>query len=153
VTPLRIQQRPLAVHGCTIVHTFEMDTSAVLYRGTFALLRGNPLLRALFRYSAALGNHSDQNTITWHIGHVRRRSQRRQRPRRPTQTMQLQWLLLLPLLPTALGQAGSNDTLLWGAYRPNLYFGLRPRIPESLMTGLIWFGTQDYQSFSSEWGT
>ncbi|KAF5386975.1 hypothetical protein D9615_001779 [Tricholomella constricta] len=40
----------------------------------------------------------------------------------------------------------TNDTLLWGPYRPNLYFGLRPRIPQSLMTGLMWFGTHDYQS-------
>ncbi|KAJ2933986.1 hypothetical protein H1R20_g3111, partial [Candolleomyces eurysporus] len=61
--------------------------------------------------------------------------------------MQLQWLLLLPALPAVLAQKDGNDTLLWGAYRPNLYFGLRPRIPESLMTGLIWFGTQDYTSF------
>lgn len=43
---------------------------------------------------------------------------------------------------------GLNDTLLWGAYRPGLYFGLRPRIPQSLMTGLIWFGTQDFQAFT-----
>jgi len=46
------------------------------------------------------------------------------------------------------GASASNDTLLWGAYRPGLYFGLRPRLPESLMTGLVWFGTQDYQSFT-----
>jgi len=59
--------------------------------------------------------------------------------------MQFAWLLLLPLV---LSQP-TNDTLLWGAYRPNLYFGLRPRIPQSLMTGLMWFGTHDYQSFSS----
>ena len=32
----------------------------------------------------------------------------------------------------------SNETLLWGPYRPNLYFGVRPRIPKSLMTGLLW---------------
>ncbi|KAJ7632404.1 glycoside hydrolase [Roridomyces roridus] len=52
------------------------------------------------------------------------------------------WLLLLPLV------AGhdTNNTLLWGPYRPNLYFGLRPRIPQSLMTGLMWFGTHNYQS-------
>ncbi|KAF6764909.1 glycoside hydrolase [Ephemerocybe angulata] len=62
--------------------------------------------------------------------------------------MQLRLLLLIPLLPAALAQTASNETLLWGAYRPNLYFGLRPRIPQSLMTGLMWFGTQDYQSFS-----
>ncbi|PPR04967.1 hypothetical protein CVT24_010425 [Panaeolus cyanescens] len=56
------------------------------------------------------------------------------------------WLLLLALSPTVISQT-NNDTL-WGAYRPNLYFGLRPRIPQSLMTGLMWFGTQDYQSVS-----
>ncbi|KAI0340653.1 glycoside hydrolase [Trametopsis cervina] len=57
-------------------------------------------------------------------------------------------LLLSVLFPLSL--AGTNDTgnLLWGAYRPNLYFGLRPQLPHSLMTGLLWFGTQDYQSFA-----
>ncbi|TFK26380.1 glucosidase I [Coprinopsis marcescibilis] len=59
--------------------------------------------------------------------------------------MRSQWLILLSLLPLAYG-GQAEDTLLWGAYRPNLYFGLRPRLPESLMTGLMWFGTQDYQS-------
>ncbi|KAI0060895.1 glycoside hydrolase [Artomyces pyxidatus] len=61
--------------------------------------------------------------------------------------MRLLWTLL-PLLPTVFSApSNGSDSLLWGAYRPNLYFGLRPRIPQSLMTGLIWFGTQDYQSF------
>lgn len=32
----------------------------------------------------------------------------------------------------------SNDSLLWGPYRPNLYFGIRPRLPKSLLTGLLW---------------
>lgn len=44
----------------------------------------------------------------------------------------------------------SNDSLLWGTYRPNLYFGLRPRLPATLLTGLMWFGATDYQGFSSE---
>ena len=63
--------------------------------------------------------------------------------------MRLLWALL-PLVPTVLAQ-GENvtDSLLWGTFRPNLYFGLRPQLPQSLMTGLVWFGTQDYQSFSS----
>ncbi|KAF8631416.1 hypothetical protein AX17_005094 [Amanita inopinata Kibby_2008] len=61
--------------------------------------------------------------------------------------MQLALLLLLPLASTA-ASADVNNTLLWGPYRPNLYFGLRPRIPQSLMTGLLWFGTQDYQSIT-----
>ncbi|KIK63875.1 glycoside hydrolase family 63 protein [Collybiopsis luxurians FD-317 M1] len=56
-----------------------------------------------------------------------------------------QWLLLLSLASAAYSSS-VNDSLLWGPYRPNLYFGLRPRIPQSLMTGLIWFGTQDYTS-------
>ncbi|KAM0791195.1 hypothetical protein ACM66B_005677 [Microbotryomycetes sp. NB124-2] len=43
----------------------------------------------------------------------------------------------------------SNDSLLWGTYRPNLYFGLRPRVANSLMTGIMWFGTQDFQSFQA----
>ncbi|KAF8803526.1 glycoside hydrolase [Phlegmacium glaucopus] len=59
--------------------------------------------------------------------------------------MHLSWLLLLSQALTVLSQS-TNDSLLWGAYRPNLYFGLRPRIPQSLLTGLMWFGTQDYQS-------
>ncbi|KAJ7172722.1 glycoside hydrolase [Mycena filopes] len=58
--------------------------------------------------------------------------------------MHLLWLLL----PLSVAAADVNDTLLWGPYRPNLYFGLRPRIPQSLMTGLMWFGTQDYLSIS-----
>lgn len=32
----------------------------------------------------------------------------------------------------------NNQSLLWGPYRPNLYFGVRPRLPHSLMTGLMW---------------
>ncbi|KAF9514510.1 glycoside hydrolase family 63 protein [Hydnum rufescens UP504] len=41
-----------------------------------------------------------------------------------------------------------DKSLLWGTYRPNLYFGLRPRLPHTLMTGLMWHGLQDWQSFS-----
>ncbi|CAH7689786.1 hypothetical protein PPACK8108_LOCUS24923 [Phakopsora pachyrhizi] len=29
----------------------------------------------------------------------------------------------------------TNQSLLWGTYRPNLYFGLKPHQPNSLMTG------------------
>ncbi|TFK42937.1 glycoside hydrolase [Crucibulum laeve] len=61
--------------------------------------------------------------------------------------MQLAWILLLPLASQAVA-GHANDTLLWGPYRPNLYFGLRPRIPQSLMTGLMWFSTHDYNSIA-----
>ncbi|KAG6850459.1 hypothetical protein H0H93_012880 [Arthromyces matolae] len=55
---------------------------------------------------------------------------------------------LLLIAGSAQVFAAKNDDTLWGPYRPNLYFGLRPRIPHSLMTGLMWFGTHDYQSIS-----
>lgn len=45
----------------------------------------------------------------------------------------------------------SNDSLLWGPYRPNLYFGLRPRLPQnSLLTGLLWSRVEDYTSVQNQ---
>ncbi|XXG99801.1 hypothetical protein Hte_006142 [Hypoxylon texense] len=38
----------------------------------------------------------------------------------------------------------NNQSLLWGPYRPNLYFGVRPRIPQSLATGLLWAKVDNY---------
>jgi hypothetical protein len=48
------------------------------------------------------------------------------------------------------GVKAANESLTWGTYRPNLYFGLKPRIPNSLMTGVMWFGLQDHESARSE---
>lgn len=28
----------------------------------------------------------------------------------------------------------------WGPYRPNLYFAIRPQVPETLLMGLMWAG-------------
>jgi Glycosyl hydrolase family 63 N-terminal domain len=44
--------------------------------------------------------------------------------------------------------AASNASLLWGPYRSNLYFGVKPRLPNSLVTGLLWLNADDYMSFS-----
>lgn len=41
----------------------------------------------------------------------------------------------------------ANDSLIWGTYRPGLYFGLKPRVPASLLTGIAWFGAHDYESY------
>ncbi len=38
----------------------------------------------------------------------------------------------------------NNQSLLWGPYRPNLYFGVRPRLPRSLMAGLMWAKVDSY---------
>ncbi|KAG0265379.1 Processing alpha glucosidase I [Actinomortierella ambigua] len=43
----------------------------------------------------------------------------------------------------------ARQSLWWGTYRPNLYFGTRPRLPDSLMTGLMWFGLQDYDGIDN----
>jgi len=39
----------------------------------------------------------------------------------------------------------SDKTLLWGPYRPNVYVGMRPRVPKGVMMGLSWFGANDYR--------
>jgi hypothetical protein len=46
-------------------------------------------------------------------------------------------------LGSILVLAESDTSLLWGPYRPNLYLGLRPRIPNSLLLGLMWAGVRD----------
>lgn len=38
----------------------------------------------------------------------------------------------------------SNQSLLWGPYKPNLYFGVRPRVPNSLFAGLMWAKVDNY---------
>lgn len=63
--------------------------------------------------------------------------------------------ILLSLLSLALGDVAqevlahnaklSNESLLWGPYRPNLYFGVRPRIPKSLSVGLLWAKVDSFQ--------
>lgn len=59
--------------------------------------------------------------------------------------------LQLLLASTALTTADAvstlsahNQSLLWGPYRPNLYFGVRPRIPDGFLTGLLWSNVEDY---------
>ena len=51
-----------------------------------------------------------------------------------------------PILHSEIGRQ-NNQSLLWGPYRPNLYFGVRPRIPKSLMTGLMWGKIESYTDF------
>lgn len=38
----------------------------------------------------------------------------------------------------------ADQSLLWGPYRPNLYFGVRPRVPNSLLAGLMWSRVDNY---------
>jgi mannosyl-oligosaccharide glucosidase len=62
-------------------------------------------------------------------------------------------------LPAVLGQDASiltsevgrlnNQSLLWGPYKPNVYFGVRPRIPKSLWAGLMWVKVDNYEDLNS----
>ncbi|CAI4216854.1 unnamed protein product [Parascedosporium putredinis] len=40
----------------------------------------------------------------------------------------------------------NNQSLFWGPYKPNLYFGVRPRLPQGLWTGLMWGKVNDFES-------
>lgn len=38
----------------------------------------------------------------------------------------------------------NNQSLLWGPYKSNLYFGVRPRVPQGLWTALLWSRVEEY---------
>ncbi|KAL1974251.1 hypothetical protein VTN31DRAFT_5811 [Thermomyces dupontii] len=40
----------------------------------------------------------------------------------------------------------NNESLLWGPYKSNLYFGVQPRIPKSIAAGLMWSRADDYEA-------
>lgn len=42
----------------------------------------------------------------------------------------------------------NNASLFWGPYKPNLYFGVRPRTPQALWTGLMWGKVENYDDIS-----
>ncbi|KAF2002759.1 glycoside hydrolase family 63 protein [Amniculicola lignicola CBS 123094] len=56
----------------------------------------------------------------------------------PTPLVPLVLAILAPALTAAESLASNNASLLWGTYRPNVYLGIRPRVPESVLMGLMW---------------
>ncbi|KAH7125376.1 glycoside hydrolase [Dendryphion nanum] len=56
----------------------------------------------------------------------------------PTALISLLLALLQPTPIIAESLPSNNASLLWGPYRSNLYFGIRPRAPENLLLGLMW---------------
>ncbi|KAF9596923.1 hypothetical protein IFM89_014487 [Coptis chinensis] len=40
-------------------------------------------------------------------------------------------------------QGEHKESLYWGTYRPQVYFGVRARTPRSLLAGLMWLGVKD----------
>jgi mannosyl-oligosaccharide glucosidase len=66
-------------------------------------------------------------------------------------------LLLLSVsyvIATGTTTAAVEASLRWGPYRPNLYFGIRPTTPRTLLAGLMWGGDgsqeDKYQSTTPE---
>lgn len=45
-------------------------------------------------------------------------------------------------------QPAKKDWQTWGPYRPGLYFGVRPNIPESLLMGVMWANGKDQDSLT-----
>jgi mannosyl-oligosaccharide glucosidase len=63
----------------------------------------------------------------------------------PSTLLALLFTLLTPISAVDADVSTSNESLLWGPYRPNLYFGLRPRMPNSLVAGLMWGKLEDVE--------
>ena len=42
--------------------------------------------------------------------------------------------------------ASYNQTMKWGTYRPNLYFGMRSRETKTLMSGILWHDLRSLES-------
>lgn len=81
--------------------------------------------------------------------------------------MQLLWLSLVPVTvvfsyiyrifsPFIAKDASSKTDVVkyeypdvWGTYRSNLYFGMRTKTPQALMTGLAWNSVDDIEGFTS----
>ncbi|XP_073129902.1 mannosyl-oligosaccharide glucosidase GCS1 [Henckelia pumila] len=47
------------------------------------------------------------------------------------------------LMDLPMFQGDHRESLYWGTYRPNVYFGIRARTPQSLLAGLMWIGVKD----------
>lgn len=55
---------------------------------------------------------------------------------------------ILPVHAVKL-DVSSSKWQTWGPYRPGLYFGVRPNIPETLLMGLMWANGSDRESLLS----
>ncbi|KAI9202677.1 glycoside hydrolase [Polychytrium aggregatum] len=49
----------------------------------------------------------------------------------------------------AASLSAHNASLFWGTYRPGLYFGTRTRSADTLLTGLMWHGVSDLESWKN----
>jgi mannosyl-oligosaccharide glucosidase len=64
----------------------------------------------------------------------------------PTSLTSLLLIALCALVVAEDTHQINNSSLLWGPYRPNLYFGVRPKIPKTLLMGLMWANVDTHES-------
>lgn len=58
------------------------------------------------------------------------------------------WLWTCIVLATVLAIVSNAESTLWGTYRPQLLFGLRPRMPKTLLTGFMYYSPASIQGGS-----
>lgn len=51
----------------------------------------------------------------------------------------------------ARSQTYLNSSLMWGTYRPNLYFGIRPRSKHPLLHGIMWSSAANHRDWQSRY--
>ncbi|KAK4413227.1 Mannosyl-oligosaccharide glucosidase GCS1 [Sesamum alatum] len=51
------------------------------------------------------------------------------------------------LMDLSMFEGEHKESLYWGTYRPHVYFGIRARTPQSLLSGLMWIGVKDGRYF------
>lgn len=42
----------------------------------------------------------------------------------------------------------NNQSMLWGPYKPNVYFGVRPRLAEGLWSSLMWANVNGFDTIN-----
>ena len=55
------------------------------------------------------------------------------------------WLWACLMLTTVFAIVTHAESTLWGTYRPQLLFGLRPRMPQTLLTGFMYYSPTSIQ--------
>jgi mannosyl-oligosaccharide glucosidase len=62
------------------------------------------------------------------------------------------WILSIPFAigsgmeAAAVDSSRYNETMFWGTYRPNVYFGTRSRSATTFLTGLLWHDLRNLES-------
>lgn len=101
---------------------------------------------AAWRAAAKSGAEGSRAAITWPM---------RQRAVRGSHCLQMRvasvWAVVAALSATAAVSAAESMhedlSTLWGTYRPQLFFGMRPRMPDTVLTGLAWFSVASHEHY------